>query len=73
MAPGAGENAIREFVTHFVDGATDQAAALLSEAGRSAVVESFPDGFGGAEMDAEDALEAYWWGLHGQYGPPSGR
>ncbi|NHN40651.1 alpha/beta hydrolase [Halorubellus sp. JP-L1] len=63
---------VREFATLFLDGSFEDAAASLSDDGRDAVVDSFPAEFGEAEMDAADALEAYWFGLHSLYGDPEG-
>lgn len=62
------EDTAREFATRFVDGAFVEAADLLTEDAREALVESFPDEFQQGPMDAEDALEGYWRGLYGQYG-----
>ena len=66
----------REFAEQFAaaDDAGDaaEAAALLSADGREAVLAAFPEGFPGGEMDAEDALEAFWYGLYGQYGDSEG-
>lgn len=66
-----GETA-REFATRFIDGSFVEAADLLAEGGREAVVESFPDEFQEGPIDAEDALELYWQGTYGQYGNPEG-
>jgi hypothetical protein len=67
------ENTAREFATRFVDGSFAEAARLLTERGRTSVIESFPEGFrDGSRMDVEDVLEAYWRGLYGQYGPSEG-
>ncbi|MWG36033.1 alpha/beta hydrolase family protein [Halomarina oriensis] len=71
MAPTA-DTLPPTFAERFLDESFEEAAAMLSPAGRTAVVESFPEGFADDEMDATDALEAYWWGLYGQYGPPDG-
>lgn len=62
------ETTVREFATLFADGAFADAADLLTEHGRTAVVASFPDEFREGSMDAEDALEQYRWGLYSQYG-----
>jgi hypothetical protein len=68
-SPDDTEAVVREFATLFADGSFAAMADLLSEAGREAVVESFPDEFREAEsMAPEDAFEAYWRGLYGQYG-----
>lgn len=66
------EETAREFATRFVDGSFAAAADLLTEDGRAAVVESFPDEFREGPMDVEEALEQYWWGLYGQYGSSEG-
>lgn len=67
------EDTVREFATRFIDGSFAKTTRLLTEEGRESVVESFPEEFqGGEEMDVEDALEAYWRGLYGQYGNPEG-
>ncbi len=69
MAPASdAEETVRAFATRFVDRSFADAADLLTEDGREAVVESFPDEFREGSMDAEDALERYWRGLYGQYG-----
>lgn len=62
----------RGFVTRFA--ATDadcarEAADLLTEEGRGAVLDAFPDELHFGEVDPEDALEGFWYGLYGQYGP----
>lgn len=69
---GDAEQVIEAFARQFVDGSFDESAALLSADGRRAVVESFPDGFQDDSMGAADALEAYWFGLHSQYGETEG-
>jgi dienelactone hydrolase len=56
------------FADRFADEAFADAADVLTADGRTAVVESFPDELQEGEMDATDALEAYWWGLYCQYG-----
>jgi pimeloyl-ACP methyl ester carboxylesterase len=70
MATDAAQTA-REFAERFAaedaDAARD-AADLLSEDGREGVVDAFPEDFQEGPMDAADALESYWWGLHTQYG-----
>lgn len=66
------EGTAREFATRFLDGSFAEATGLLTEDGRDAVVDSFPDEFRQESMDAEDALEQYWWGLYGQYGESEG-
>lgn len=62
----------REFAGRFLDREFAGATAMLTEDGHGAVVESFPEGLRAPEMDAEDALEQYWWGLYGQYGEHEG-
>jgi len=75
MPPSDPEAAATEFADRFTaedpDAAAD-AAALLSEAGREAVLDAFPAGVQFGELDAEDALEEFWYGLYGQYGEPEG-
>ena len=61
-------DAARTFARQVATRSFEDAAAALSDAGREAVVESFPESFGDEGMDAKDALEQYWWGLYGQYG-----
>lgn len=51
------EATAREFANRFADGSVVDATALLTDEGRAAVVETFPDGFGEESMDAEDTLE----------------
>lgn len=70
MVPDSHESeaTAREFAVAFVDEAFADAADLLSAEGRDAVVDSYPDGFAREELDAEDVLEQYWYGLYGQYG-----
>ena len=72
VPPSDAEETAREFASRFVDESFADATTSLTEDGRAAVVESFPDEFRGGPMDAEDAFESYWWGLYGQYGPPKG-
>ena len=64
-----------EFADRFAavdaDAAAD-AAELLSEGGREAVLDAFPEDFQFGELDAEDALEEFWYGLYGQYGEAEG-
>ncbi|WP_255149214.1 alpha/beta hydrolase [Halorarius halobius] len=63
----------REFARRFAasEAATaTEAADLLSEAGRERVVDAYPEAFRDPPFDAEAAIEGYWWGLYGQYGPP---
>lgn len=62
----------RAFASRFLDGSFDEAAGLLTGDGEQAVVDSFPDEFAQGEMDSQEALEQYWWGLHGRYGEPEG-
>jgi hypothetical protein len=64
------ESTARTFATRVVEGRFADAADLLTDDGRSAVVDSFPDFLTAAGTDAEAALESYWWGLRGQYGEP---
>ena len=52
--------------------AATEAATLLSETGREAVLDAFPEGFQFGELAAEDALEEFWYGLYGQYGAAEG-
>lgn len=62
---------VREFVDRFAAADPETAAGaaeLLAPAGRDAVVDSFPDEFQQSPLDAEGALESYWWGLYAQYG-----
>jgi pimeloyl-ACP methyl ester carboxylesterase len=67
------EATVRAFANLFGAGSFAEATDRLSDDGRAAVVASFPEAFRDEEaMDAADALEAYWWGLHGQYGPFEG-
>ncbi|SFK83842.1 hypothetical protein SAMN04487950_1361 [Halogranum rubrum] len=66
------KEAARTFATRFLDESFADAADLLTDDGREAVVDAFPDEFREEEMTAEDALEQYWWGLYGQYGASSG-
>ncbi|ELZ83206.1 hypothetical protein C453_14411 [Haloferax elongans ATCC BAA-1513] len=66
------EEMARQFSTAFLDESFVDAADLLTEAGRNAVTDSFPDGFSDASMDAEEAFETYWLGLYSQYGTPAG-
>jgi hypothetical protein len=66
------EATAREFANRFADGSIVDATALLTDEGRAAVVETFPDGFGEESMDAEDTLERYRSGLHAQYGDLQG-
>jgi hypothetical protein len=47
------EATAREFANRFADGSVVDATALLTDEGRAAVVETFPDGFGEESMDAE--------------------
>jgi hypothetical protein len=61
----------RSFATRFVDGRFTDAASVLTDEGRSAVVDSFPEFLTEDGMDPEEVLEQYWWGLHGQYGEPA--
>jgi hypothetical protein len=73
MAPTSDTEAVaRAFATRFLDESFADAADRLTEDGRTAVVDAFPEEFRDEELDAEDALEAYWWGLYGQYGPSNG-
>lgn len=68
MAPPSDvEATTRAFATRFLDESFADAAALLTEDGREAVVESFPEAFRDPEMTAADALEQYWRGLYSQY------
>ncbi|WP_435317379.1 alpha/beta fold hydrolase [Haloarchaeobius sp. TZWSO28] len=59
---------VRTFATRFVEQSFADAVALLTADGRELVVDSFPEEFQQGQLDAEDALEQYWWGLYGQYG-----
>ncbi|MGB9962706.1 alpha/beta hydrolase family protein [Halobacterium sp. MBLA0001] len=64
-----------EFADRFTakDAATaTEAAALLSETGREAVLDAFSAGLQFGELDAEDALEEFRYGLYGQYGESAG-
>ncbi|WP_435363098.1 alpha/beta fold hydrolase [Haloarchaeobius sp. DYHT-AS-18] len=69
MVPRAdAEATTRAFATRFVEQSFTDAADLLTEDGREAVVEAAPDEFAQGDPDAEDVLEQYWWGLFSQYG-----
>jgi hypothetical protein len=57
----------REFAVRVADGDPPAAADLLSDDGREAVVDAYPDDLGNVS-DAEDALEQFWYGLYGEYG-----
>jgi pimeloyl-ACP methyl ester carboxylesterase len=82
ISEGDVEATAQEFVERFVDpsfddgsfesGAVADAVDLLTDGGRAAVVDAFPEEFREGEMDAEDALEAYRWGLYGRYGEVEG-
>ena len=65
----ATDETAREFVTRFTGEAFADAADLLSEDGRDAVVESFPEAFQMVPVeDVETALRRYWYGVYAQYG-----
>jgi pimeloyl-ACP methyl ester carboxylesterase len=70
--PDAPAETAREFAERFAaddaDAARD-AADLLSDDGREAVVDAFPEDFQFGDTTAADALEEFWYGLYGQYGP----
>lgn len=66
------EATVAEFGSRFLDRAFADATDLLADGGGDAVVDAFPDAFTEESTTAEDALEAYWWGLYGQYGDPEG-
>jgi len=76
MSPRAdAEATAREFADRFAAGdasAAAEAADLLSDDGREAVVAAFPEDAQFGELDAEDALEEFWYGLYGQYGEAEG-
>ena len=65
---GPTEDAATEFAAAFGEGAFADAVELLTDDGRDRVVDSFPDEFRDGPLETEEALERYWWGLHGQYG-----
>lgn len=65
----------REFVNRFATTDADsarEAADLLTEDGREAVLDAFPDDLHFGEVGPEDALAGFWYGLYGQYGPFEG-
>lgn len=62
----------REFAERFLGESFGETADLLTEDGREAVLEAFPASFQFGEMDAESALEEFWYGLYGQYGEVEG-
>lgn len=66
------EDVARSFALRFLEGAFADAVELFSDDGRDAMVSSYFEGLGDDSTTAEDALEAYWWGLHGLYGDPGG-
>lgn len=68
--PRRDEEAARGFGTLFLDRRFADAVEMLTETGRRTVVESVPEIHQAAISTPGDALEEYWWGLHGQYGPP---
>jgi len=70
MAPAsdARRDTAREFVVRFADEAFADATESLSADGREAVVDAYPDGLAAGDLDAEDALEQFWYGLYGEYG-----
>ncbi|WP_336038016.1 alpha/beta hydrolase family protein [Halobacterium yunchengense] len=68
----ASTSTAREFAERFLEEAFSDAAELLAADGRDAVVDAFPEGFRRGEMDAEDALTEFRYGLYGQYGPVEG-
>ncbi|UVE50262.1 alpha/beta fold hydrolase [Haloferax larsenii] len=72
VSTSTAEEMARQFSTAFLDESFVDAADLLTETGRSAVIDSFPDAFGDATMDSEEVFETYWWGLYSQYGTPAG-
>jgi len=55
-----------EFATLLGERDVEGAAALLAD--DDAVLDALPAEFAEPELDAPDALESYWYGLHGQYG-----
>ncbi|WP_232685966.1 alpha/beta hydrolase family protein [Halobacterium zhouii] len=61
-------DAARTFARQVATQSVEDATAALTDDGREAVVDSFPEEFQDGPMDAEDALEQYYWGLYGQYG-----
>ncbi|MDH5019816.1 alpha/beta hydrolase family protein [Halobacterium rubrum] len=60
------EATAREFGTLLAERELADAERLLAD--DDAVLESFPEEFAEPEMDAGDALQSYWYGLHGHYG-----
>lgn len=63
---------VRAFAERFVDGAFSGAAALLSEAGRTALDEGFPDEFREGATVAEALLRQHRRGIVSRYGPFEG-
>ncbi|MHB9286312.1 alpha/beta hydrolase family protein [Halobacteriales archaeon Cl-PHB] len=61
-----------EFARQFQECEFDDAVTRLSDEGREAVVEDYPEEFQRGPMDAREALEGYWHGLYGQYGESAG-
>lgn len=62
------EATVREFLTRFAGRSDDDAAALLTEEGRDALVEAFPEGFRRGESEPAKLLELFRRGLQSQYG-----
>ena len=62
------EATVRAFLTRFVECSHSEAATLLTEAGREAVVDAFPEEFRRGDPEPAALLERYRRGLHSQYG-----
>jgi pimeloyl-ACP methyl ester carboxylesterase len=60
------EATARKFATLLGERAVEDAAALLAD--EDAVLDSLPEVVADPETDPADALESYWYGLHGHYG-----
>lgn len=65
---GSVAETVRAFASDFGDEAFEAAVERLTDDGREAVVDTFPDAFQDGDLEPEAALEQYWWGLYGQYG-----
>jgi pimeloyl-ACP methyl ester carboxylesterase len=60
----------RKFASRFIDREFADATSLLADEGNEAILDSGPDFFTEEDLGPAEALEAYWWALHGQYGQP---
>lgn len=66
--PHDAEQTVEEFASRLLNQSYEDAVELLSEDGRTGVVDALPEGFAAESATTTEALDEFWRGLYAQYG-----